>query len=58
MGFFSNRRNKIIEKEIENSFLLDGVLLVTNIHWEAFERFAQEHGGKTEKYSDWNLKGT
>ena len=52
MGFFSNRRNKIIEKEIENAFLLNGELHDTNIYWEAFERFAQEHGGRTDKHAD------
>ena len=35
----------------------------TNVHWEAFERFANEHGGKTDRYSDggqdtaFNIKG-
>ena len=52
MGFFSNRRNKIIEKEIENAFLLNGELHDTNIYWQAFERFAQDHGGTTDKHAD------
>ena len=52
MGFFRNRRNKIIKEEIEKAYLLNGKLHDTNIHWEAFVRFAQEHGGRIDKYAD------
>mgnify|MGYP001369824948 CR=1 FL=1 len=52
MGFLSRRRNKIIEKEIRNAYLLKGKLHDTNIYWQAFERFAQEHGGRTDKHAD------
>ena len=52
MGFFSKRRNKIIEKEIRNAYLLKGKLHDTNIYWQAFERFAQEYGGMTDRYAD------
>jgi antitoxin component YwqK of YwqJK toxin-antitoxin module len=52
MGFFSRRRNKIIEKEIEKAFSFGSDLHDTNIYWEAFEKFAQEHGGITDKHFD------
>ena len=52
MGFFSNRRNKIIEKEIENALLFGEGYHETKIYWQAFERFAQEHGGTTDKHAD------
>ena len=53
MGFFSNRRNKIMTKAINDAFLLnEGENTETRIHWEAAEKFAQDNGGKTERYSD------
>jgi hypothetical protein len=52
MGFFSRRRNAKVEEEIKNALLLDGELHSTNIYWEAFEKFAHEHGGRTDKYPD------
>ena len=52
MGFFSNRRNKIIEKEIENALLFGEGYHETKIYWQAFERFAQEHGGTTDRHAD------
>ena len=55
MGFLSNRRNKIIKEEIEKAYLLGREWHDTNIHWEAFVRFAQEHGGRTDKYADGGL---
>jgi hypothetical protein len=52
MGFFSRGRNAKVEEEIKNALLLDGELHSTNIYWEAFEKFANEHGGKTDKHPD------
>ena len=52
MGFFSRRRNRIIEEEITNALLYSEGFHDTKIHWEAFERFAQEHGGKTDHKAD------
>jgi antitoxin component YwqK of YwqJK toxin-antitoxin module len=52
MGFFSNRRNKIIEEEITNALLYEEGYYDTSIYWQAFEKFAQEHGGTTDKYED------
>jgi len=53
MGFFANRRNKIISKAIEDAFLFnEGESVETNIHWNTAEKYAQEHGGTTDKYSD------
>ena len=51
MGFFSNRRNRIIREKIKEAYM-DSDYIETNVHWEAFERFANEHGGKTDRYSD------
>ncbi|MDC3268047.1 hypothetical protein OAU35_00545 [bacterium] len=62
MGFFSNRRNRIIREKIREAYRSSD-FVETNVHWEAFERFANEHGGKTDRYSDggqdtaFNLKG-
>ena len=55
MGFFSNRRNRIIEEKIKEAYKASSESIDTNIHWEAFERFAQEHGGRTDKYADGGL---
>jgi antitoxin component YwqK of YwqJK toxin-antitoxin module len=52
MGFFSNRRNRIIEEEITNALLYAEGYYDTSIYWQAFEKFAQEHGGVTDKYAD------
>jgi len=52
MGFFSNRRNRIIEEEITNALLYEEGYYDTSIYWQAFEKFAQEHGGTTDKYAD------
>ena len=52
MGFFSKRRNKIIKEKIEHIFRTSNDYEDTNIHWEAFVRFAQEHGGRIDKYAD------
>ena len=55
MGFFRNRRNRIIEEKINEAYKASSEFIDTNIHWEAFERFAQEHGGRTDKYADGGL---
>ena len=52
MGFFSNRRNKIINEQIENILYTSTEYEDTNIHWEAFARFAEDHGGRIDKYAD------
>ena len=52
MGFFSRRRNRIIEEEIVNALLYSEGYHDTSIYWEAFEKFAQEHGGKTGHKAD------
>jgi len=53
MGFFSNRRNKIINKAVDEAFLFnEGENVETRIHWEAAEKFAQDKGAKTDKHSD------
>ena len=52
MGFFSRRRNRIIEEEIVNALLYAEGYHDTSIYWGAFEKFAQEHGGKTDRYED------
>ena len=46
MGFFSNRRNRIIEEEITNALLYSEGFHDTSIFWEAFEKFAKENGAK------------
>ena len=51
MGFFSNRRNRIIKEKIKEA-IMSSDYIETNIHWEAFEKFAKEYGGKTDRYSD------
>ena len=51
MGFFSNRRNRIIIEKIKEANMSSDYV-ETNVHWEAFEKFAKEHGGKTDRYSD------
>ena len=55
MGFFSNRRNRIIEEKIKEIYQSSDDFIDTNIHWEAFEKFAHDHGGKTDRYSDGGL---
>jgi|GEM_PF-1619194 hypothetical protein len=53
MGFFSKRRYKLLKEAIENAFLLnEGEIVSTSIYWEAAERFAQDHGAKTDRYAD------
>jgi len=59
MGFFSRSKNanilqseSSIEKKIKSAYLLGGNLHGTNINWEDFERFAQDHGGRTDKHED------
>ena len=52
MGFFRNRRNKLIEEQIKEALKDSSEFMDTNIHWEAFVRFAQEHGGRIDKYAD------
>jgi len=52
MGFFSNRRNRIIEEEITNALLYSEGFHDTSIYWEAFEKFAKENGGKTDLKAD------
>lgn len=53
MGFFSNRRNKIITKAIDEAFLFnEGENIETRIHWLAAERFAQDKGAKIDRYAD------
>jgi hypothetical protein len=48
MGFFANRSNKIIEKEIVNASF-SGKLHETSINWEAFKKYSQIHDGKTQQ---------
>jgi len=55
MGFLRNRRNRIIEEKIKEAFKTPSELIDTNIHWEAFQKFAEEHDGKTDKHSDGGL---
>jgi len=53
MGFFSNRRNRILMEAIDNAFLFnEGENVETRIHWEAAERFAQDKGAKTDRHAD------
>ncbi len=52
MGFFSKLIDKAIKKAVENAFLIHGGYLETRIYWEAAERFAQDHGAKTDRYAD------
>ena len=52
MGFFSKRRDKLLKEAVENAFLLnEGEIVGTSIYWEAAERFAQDHGAKTDLYA-------
>jgi hypothetical protein len=51
MGFFSKLIDKAIKKAVENAFLIHGGYLETRIYWEAAERFAQDHGAKTDLYA-------
>ena len=46
MGFFANRSNKIIEKEIENASFSPEKLHETSINWETFKKYSQIHDGK------------
>ena len=51
MGFFSKLIDKAIKKAVENAFLIHGGYLETRIYCEAAERFAQDHGAKTDLYA-------
>ena len=46
MGFFANRSNKIIEKEIEKASFSPEKLHETSVKWEVFKKYSQMHDGK------------